>query len=365
MQPVTLLPNGLPWAPNRAWLPSPSLDAVMAGDFLHLGHAGDAVRLVQVLLVARAIELLIDGLFGPQTQAGIRDFQRAQGCACDGVVGPETLMALWRTSPRCRSRRSGDVRFRQLAPRAPQAGEIGPAPSIPSCDPMPPVTSGPADAQLSQLQDRAVRFAESEIGVHESGGTNRGARVDQYARNAGMPEGGAWCAYFVDFAYSETARANGADFSGRTKLHSYQKNYAWFAYGSYTARDQRRAREDGLALRAQHEAEGSTRRYLAIEGSEGHRFAASRNLPHEVYSDYRELPVRAGDTALFRRGHVGMVKSYDASTGQLVTIEGNTANGVAERSYDLSDPAVLARFDGFGRPALSDLAGDPSGDRRQ
>jgi hypothetical protein len=223
-------------------------------------------------------------------------------------------------------------------------------------------TDGPADQRLAAMQQQAVNFAVSETGVDEIGNSNRSARVDQYARNAGMPEGGEWCAYFVNFAYSETARANGGDFSGRTRLHSYQKNYAYFAYGSYTARDQRRAREDGLALRQQHEAEGSTRRYMAIEGSDGHRFAANRNLPHEVYSDHRQLPIRAGDTALFRRGHVGMVKSYDPATGQLVTMEGNTGRGVCERRYDLSDPAVLARFDGFGRPALADLSA--SGDGR-
>jgi peptidoglycan hydrolase-like protein with peptidoglycan-binding domain len=341
-------------------LAAPSLEAVLAGDVLHLGHAGEAVRLVQALLVARAIELLIDGLFGPETQAGVRAFQRAHGCTCDGVVGPETLMALGRTSPRRRSGRSGDApapRHRQLPiPTAPTT-------EAPSREPIrPPIhapipTGGPADQRLAALQSQAVRFAEGETGVRETGGNNRGARVDQYARNAGMPVGGEWCAYFVNFAYSETARANGGDFSGRLRLHSYQKNYAYFAYGSYTARDQRRAREDGLALRAQHEAQGSTRRYMAIEGSDGHRYAASRNLPHEVYRDHRELPIREGDTALFRRGHVGMVKSYDPSTGQLVTMEGNTAQGVCERRYDLSDPAVLARFDGFGRPALGDLTG--------
>jgi hypothetical protein len=74
-----------------------------------------------------------------------------------------------------------------------------------------------------------------------------------------------------------------------------------------------------------------------------------------------------------------MVKSYDPNTGRLVTIEGNSGNRVCERTYDLSDPAVLARFDGFGRPALGDLTpscdtlspggpsilgGPASGDRR-
>lgn len=344
---------------------------MIAGDgLLQLGQAGEAVRLVQMLLAARAIQLIVDGLFGPQTQEAVRGFQQRCGCRCDGAVGPETLLALWRTSPRNRSRRAGNaIRRPDLAPRAPRSAEPAPEGSISARElyrPPAPVTvspvptGGPADDRLRALQSQAVRVAEGELGVRETPPrTNRGPRVDQYARNAGMPVGGAWCAYFVNYAYSETARGNGGDFSGRHTIHSYQKSYAWFSYGSLTARDQARARADGAALRERHQAAGSTRRFMAIEGSPGDRYASARDLPHEVYRNHRELPIRAGDTALFRRGHVGMVKSYDPATGALVTIEGNTANGVTERRYDLSDPAVLARFDGFGRPALSDLVGSP------
>ena len=94
---------------------------------------------------------------------------------------------------------------------------------------------------------------------------------------------------------------------------------------------------------------------MAIEGSQGQRYAAARNLPHETYSDHRQLPIREGDTALFQRGHIGLVKSYDPNSGILVTMEGNAGDRVQERRYDLSDPAVLRGFDGFGRPALGDF----------
>jgi len=58
-----------------------------------------------------------------------------------------------------------------------------------------------ASRSLSKLSDRVANkilaVADAEVGIHEDGFTNRGKRVDEYAKagNAGL--GVAWCMNFV------------------------------------------------------------------------------------------------------------------------------------------------------------------------
>jgi len=170
-----------------------------------------------------------------------------------------------------------------------------------------------------------------------------------------MPLGGAWCGYFTGFNYSQAARESGGRFTGIHGFHSMQKARSFFQYRSYT-NNSRSTNESLDRLREQHSTNGSTRRWMTLNGSGGQRHAESRSRPHEVYEP-SNLPIREGDTALFSRGHVGLVESYDRSTGQLTTIEGNTSNRVRRRTYNLNDPADRAKFEGFGRPARGDFQG--------
>jgi peptidoglycan hydrolase-like protein with peptidoglycan-binding domain len=57
------------------------------------GSTGDPVRGVQRQLNKYAYGLVVDGIFGPATEAAARDFQRQNGLLADGIVGRDT----WRT----------------------------------------------------------------------------------------------------------------------------------------------------------------------------------------------------------------------------------------------------------------------------
>lgn len=63
-------------------------------DIISLGARGDNVRTLQQRLTAAGYPVAIDGDFGPQTEAVVRQFQRDHGLIDDGTVGPKTHAAL-------------------------------------------------------------------------------------------------------------------------------------------------------------------------------------------------------------------------------------------------------------------------------
>lgn len=52
---------------------------------LRLNSRGDAVKDAQ-----QALEIAIDGIFGPVTDAAVRAFQLEQQITVDGIIGPVT-----------------------------------------------------------------------------------------------------------------------------------------------------------------------------------------------------------------------------------------------------------------------------------
>jgi resuscitation-promoting factor RpfB len=56
---------------------------------LKRGDRGKAVRQLQA-----ALEIPVDGVFGPQTEKAVKRFQKRKGLTADGVVGPDTRDAL-------------------------------------------------------------------------------------------------------------------------------------------------------------------------------------------------------------------------------------------------------------------------------
>jgi len=60
---------------------------------LKLGSKGDEVKIVQ-----KKLGLTVDGVFGPKTEAAVREFQKKYGVYPDGMVGPKTWPLIQATS---------------------------------------------------------------------------------------------------------------------------------------------------------------------------------------------------------------------------------------------------------------------------
>ncbi len=225
---------------------------------------------------------------------------------------------------------------------------------------------GQMPAKLNQLHQTIVKSGLKEwtSGVRESGGSNRGPRINQYAANSDFGPGYEWCGFFTAWNYSE------AGFKYPEHFASYQKARDFFLYRSYTSRSP--ALHQQLdQLRTQQTASGSSRQYFIMKESpsfdyvKDHRQYYNHVDLNSMTHTWQNLPIQPGDVALFSHGHVGMVVSYDQRTGRLETVEGNTSGtgpdgklrhqAVVRKSYDLSKADDRKRFDGFGRAALGDF----------
>jgi peptidoglycan hydrolase-like protein with peptidoglycan-binding domain len=63
---------------------------VRFSETLRPGDRGESVMALQRCLNSQGAQLVVDGSYGPQTQAAVRDFQREAGIVADGVFGPAT-----------------------------------------------------------------------------------------------------------------------------------------------------------------------------------------------------------------------------------------------------------------------------------
>lgn len=57
-------------------------------------HPSSKVREIQALLNRKGARLVVNGKFGPKTEAAVRTFQARAGLTVDGIVGPKTWAAL-------------------------------------------------------------------------------------------------------------------------------------------------------------------------------------------------------------------------------------------------------------------------------
>ena len=162
---------------------------------------------------------------------------------------------------------------------------------------------------------KVLQIAQAEVGTHE-----RGENFTLYARDLDAihyfntpKQNLAWCAVFVCWCF---VQAYGADAARRVLFQPEQDNCA--AACSYAAA------------------------YFQRNG----KFGLSPKIGAQIF-----FGQNAGD-------HTGIVYSYDAR--RVYTIEGNSDDQVARRSYDLSNPWIA----GYGYPDYDALPnkGEESGE---
>lgn len=59
------------------------------------GSSGSGVRALQTMLNKAGAKLKVDGIFGPLTDAALRNYQSKNGLVVDGIAGPKTMAKLW------------------------------------------------------------------------------------------------------------------------------------------------------------------------------------------------------------------------------------------------------------------------------
>lgn len=84
----------LPAPPPALTPPKDAAQAPPATPTLRNGASGTAVRILQEALTEAGFRAIVDGRFGPGTEAAVKDFQFSVGLTADGVAGPKTMLAL-------------------------------------------------------------------------------------------------------------------------------------------------------------------------------------------------------------------------------------------------------------------------------
>ncbi len=109
---IPLMPGSKPSAISKGSFASPHLEGP--------NRRGTQIVQIQRLLRRQHLPIRIDGLYGRDTAAAVRWFQRTHGLRADGIVGPATYQALHRTEKTAQTARV--VRYLWLQ-RPPVAGQ--------------------------------------------------------------------------------------------------------------------------------------------------------------------------------------------------------------------------------------------------
>ncbi len=78
--------------------PAPDQEIPKLARMLHKGMTGEDVKTLQARLYEFGFLKLVDGIFGIDTEYAVKEFQRQNSIAPDGIVGPQTWARLWQGS---------------------------------------------------------------------------------------------------------------------------------------------------------------------------------------------------------------------------------------------------------------------------
>lgn len=309
---------------------------------ISLGSKSDDVKLAQSLLNRALVPspgLEADGHFDDKTRDAVVAFQQGEGIGADGVVGPVTWKRL----------------LSRAAPADPSPPASAPEPPPPApAPPEPPVPS--TDSELARRGLSVFHATRTELarGVEKHGygnawalTPNSGPIVDEYQRAAHVLAGkdtwvigkdtSPWCGNFAGWAYRKAGFDMDGKLEGRLNSGGGQPGQKFLVFWSAVRLDyyfQRR--------------EGCKRLEFPYKAPAG-KPATQTECKAWLEENLHPFGPRPGDVVLVDTiralSHVCMVASYDPSTFELVTYEGNYQRRAVAARWDLSDPGAR----GFGR----------------
>lgn len=89
--------NGATYKPTNPTTSTKPITTVGVKDkpILKQGSKGDWVKVAQARINVAGIVVDVDGIFGPDTKAAVKEFQAFNGLKVDGIIGPKTWAKLY------------------------------------------------------------------------------------------------------------------------------------------------------------------------------------------------------------------------------------------------------------------------------
>jgi peptidoglycan hydrolase-like protein with peptidoglycan-binding domain len=200
--------NAVSQAPAAPAAPAPAAPAtglVSGSPSLKVGSKGSKVSALQSALNTLGATLLVDGDFGPKTDAAVKAFQRANGLLVDGVVGPVTAGKINSGS----ATRIG----------APAPGPAAPAPAAPTPSNRltgnPPLHEGAHGDKVRTLQTQ-LNVNGAQLTVDGEFGNKTDAAVRAFQTANGMTVDGMVGPATANMLYNPAARHIAANAPGNT-----------------------------------------------------------------------------------------------------------------------------------------------------